>query len=225
MSQDKHDDRPRSQTQSAQLGSLPHKPGPAHQAVLDVRPLHQLLDAVLHGDPQPVEGGPAPQVVVAAVPEAHKRERHRGGEEGPQQAMLGPARGDVHVPGERGDREEHWPNTTRSRASFSCCMLLFTMGRPFPTSRRPQSIPWMLRHTRRWQTRKPLVAPVVKNLPANAGRRKRHRFDSWAREIPWRRAWQPTPAFFPGESAWTEEPGGLQSIGHHSSDLAHTERF
>lgn len=58
------------------------------QAVLDARPLHELLDAVLHGDPQPVEGGPAPQVVVPAVPEAHKRERHRSGEEGPQQAML-----------------------------------------------------------------------------------------------------------------------------------------
>ena len=24
---------------------------------------------------------------------------------------------------------------------------------------------------------------------------------------PWRRAWQPTPVFLPGESLWTEEPG------------------
>ena len=24
---------------------------------------------------------------------------------------------------------------------------------------------------------------------------------------PWRRAWQPTPVFLPGESPWTEEPG------------------
>ena len=31
--------------------------------------------------------------------------------------------------------------------------------------------------------------------------------------IPWRRAWQPTPVFLPGESPWTEEPGGLQSMG------------
>ena len=29
----------------------------------------------------------------------------------------------------------------------------------------------------------------------------------------WRRAWQPTPVFLPGESPWTEEPGGLQSMG------------
>ena len=25
----------------------------------------------------------------------------------------------------------------------------------------------------------------------------------------WRRKWQPTPGFLPGESPWTEEPGGL----------------
>ena len=31
--------------------------------------------------------------------------------------------------------------------------------------------------------------------------------------IPWRRAWEPTPVFFPGESPWTEEPGRLQSMG------------
>ena len=32
-------------------------------------------------------------------------------------------------------------------------------------------------------------------------------------KIPWRRAWKPTPVFLPGESPWTEEPGGLQSMG------------
>ena len=29
----------------------------------------------------------------------------------------------------------------------------------------------------------------------------------------WKKAWQPTPVFLPGESQWTEEPGGLQSMG------------
>ena len=29
---------------------------------------------------------------------------------------------------------------------------------------------------------------------------RRHGFDSWVRKIPWRRAWQPTPVFLPGES-------------------------
>ena len=42
---------------------------------------------------------------------------------------------------------------------------------------------------------------------------KRLGFDPWVRKIPWRRAWQPTPVFLPGESPWTEEPGGLQSMG------------
>ena len=44
-------------------------------------------------------------------------------------------------------------------------------------------------------------------------RHKRDRFDPWVGKIPWRRAWQPTPVFLPGESPWAEEPGGLQSIG------------
>jgi len=30
-------------------------------------------------------------------------------------------------------------------------------------------------------------------------RPKNHRFDPWVGKIPWRRAWQPTPAFWPGE--------------------------
>ena len=34
-------------------------------------------------------------------------------------------------------------------------------------------------------------------------------------KIPWGRAWQHTPVFLPGESPWTEGPGGLQSMGSH----------
>ena len=29
---------------------------------------------------------------------------------------------------------------------------------------------------------------------------KRRRFDPWVGTIPWKRAWQPTPVFLPGES-------------------------
>ena len=46
------------------------------------------------------------------------------------------------------------------------------------------------------------MAQRVKSLPA-----------MWVRKIPWRRKWQPTPVFLPGKSSWTEEPGGLQSVG------------
>ena len=39
------------------------------------------------------------------------------------------------------------------------------------------------------------------------------RFYPWVKKIPWRRAWQLTPIFLPGEFPWTEEPEGLQSMG------------
>ena len=44
-------------------------------------------------------------------------------------------------------------------------------------------------------------------------------------KISWRRAWQPTPVYLPGEFSWTEEPGGLQSmglqrVGHNWSNLS-----
>ena len=44
-------------------------------------------------------------------------------------------------------------------------------------------------------------------------RHKRHRFSPWVGKIPWRRKWQPTPVFLFGESPWTEQLGGLQSMG------------
>ena len=43
----------------------------------------------------------------------------------------------------------------------------------------------------------------VGGFPGSASDRqvrpKRHRFDSWVKKIPWRRAWQPTPVFLPEE--------------------------
>jgi len=53
---------------------------------------------------------------------------------------------------------------------------------------------------------------VAKNLLANAGDLRRG-FHPWEGQILWRRAWQLTPVFLPGESPKTGEPGGLQSIG------------
>ena len=43
-------------------------------------------------------------------------------------------------------------------------------------------------------------------------RRKRHRFNSWVRKIPWRRKWHPTPVFLPGDShrgAWKATVHGV----------------
>ena len=61
------------------------------------------------------------------------------------------------------------------------------------------------------------VVLVVKKLPANA-EDIRCEFDSWVRKVPWRRVWQPIPVCLPGESPWTAEPGGLQSMGSKESD-------
>ena len=72
-----------------------------------------------------------------------------------------------------------------------------------------EGLPWWLRRLRiHLQCRRPGFNPGVG-------------------KIPWRRAWQPTAVYLPGESPWTEEPGGLQSIelqrvGHDCNDLACT---
>ena len=55
------------------------------------------------------------------------------------------------------------------------------------------------------------MVPVVKNPPGNAGD-KRCGFNPWVGKIPWRREWQPSPVCWPGVP-WTEEPGGIQSMG------------
>ena len=57
-------------------------------------------------------------------------------------------------------------------------------------------------------------------------RRHKRCFYLCVMKILWRRAWQPTPVFLPGESPWTEDLGGLrfmglQRVGHDGSNLAH----
>ena len=59
---------------------------------------------------------------------------------------------------------------------------------------------------------------MVKNLPAKGGRHKRHRFDPWVGEIPWRRAWQPTPVLSPGESQGQRSLAGYSPWGRKESD-------
>ena len=44
-------------------------------------------------------------------------------------------------------------------------------------------------------------------------------FDHWMGKIPWRRAWQPTPVFLPGEShGQRSRPGGPQTMGWKELD-------
>ena len=57
-----------------------------------------------------------------------------------------------------------------------------------------------------------LVAQLVKNLLAMWETRVR----SLCWEDPLEKGLQPTPVYLPGESLWTEEPGGLQFMGSQS---------
>ena len=61
------------------------------------------------------------------------------------------------------------------------------------------------------------VAVVVKNSPAKAG--DRFGFGPWIWKIPWRRKWQPTAVFLPGESHGQRSLAGYSPWGHTQSDM------
>ena len=63
------------------------------------------------------------------------------------------------------------------------------------------------------------MAQTVKNLPA----RWEAWFDLWVGTIPWRRDWQPTPLFLPGEFHGQLSLAGYSPWGHKESDI--TERL
>ena len=69
---------------------------------------------------------------------------------------------------------------------------------------------------------------MVKNLPADAGRHKRCRFDPLVRKSPWGRKWQPTPVFLPqkfhgekilaGHCPWShKEPDMTEQLRKHTT--------
>ena len=58
---------------------------------------------------------------------------------------------------------------------------------------------------------------VVKNQTANAGD-MRHRFYPWVEKILWKREWQPTPVFLPGESHGQRSLTGNSPWGHKELD-------
>ena len=57
------------------------------------------------------------------------------------------------------------------------------------------------------------VALVVKNLPANCS------FDPWVGKMPWRRKWQPTLVFLPGESLGQSSLAGYSPWSHKEQDM------
>ena len=54
---------------------------------------------------------------------------------------------------------------------------------------------------------------VVKNLPAHAGATGDAGFNPWVRKLPWRRKWQHTPVFLPGESHGQRSLAGYSPQG------------
>jgi len=50
-------------------------------------------------------------------------------------------------------------------------------------------------------------------------RHRKSRLDLCVGKITQRRKWKSTLVFLPGKIPWTEELGGLQSMGHKGSDM------
>ena len=58
------------------------------------------------------------------------------------------------------------------------------------------------------------LKPVFPSGDCQWRRYKRHEFKPWVRKIPWRRKWQPTPVFLPGESHGLRSPASYTLQGH-----------
>ena len=87
----------------------------------------------------------------------------------------------------------------------SLCFILFCI--PFFKAKRKTNLPL---HSVKWKYLLPYLCfpggSDDKKISLQCGRPE---FNPWVGKIPWRRAWQTTPVFLPGESSWTEEPGRL----------------
>ena len=61
---------------------------------------------------------------------------------------------------------------------------------------------------------------VGKESTCQCRRCQRRGFDPWVRKIPWRRQWQPTAVFLPGESHGQRSLAGCSLRGHREVDTA-----
>ena len=61
--------------------------------------------------------------------------------------------------------------------------------------------------------------PSGKEPACQCRRRKRHGFYAWVAKIPWRRAWQPTAVFLPGESHGQKRLAVCSKWGCKESDM------
>ena len=68
-------------------------------------------------------------------------------------------------------------------------------------------------------TSEPPGKPNDKEPTCQYRKQKRHGFDSWVWKIPWRREWQPTTVFLPGESHEQRSMVGYSPWGHKESEV------
>ena len=68
-----------------------------------------------------------------------------------------------------------------------------------------------------------------KEPACQCGRLKRRQFNPWIWKIPWRKAWQPTPVFLPGEPRGQRKLMGYSPQGRKESDrteaTCHAQRY
>ena len=72
-----------------------------------------------------------------------------------------------------------------------------------------------------------MLVSFLQSFPGTSGkestcqcrRHKRHEFETWVGKIPWRRKWQPTPVFLPGESHGQRSLAGYGPWGRRDSDM------
>ena len=63
---------------------------------------------------------------------------------------------------------------------------------------------------------------VIKNPTAMQEMQEMH---PWIRKIPWRRAWQPTSVFLPGESHGQRSLAGYSPWGHKELDMTEVTEY
>ena len=69
-------------------------------------------------------------------------------------------------------------------------------------------------------------APIlVVQLVKNCRHFRRPQFDPWVRNIPWRREWQPTPVFLPGEFHGQRNLMGYTPRDHERAGLSDSPSF
>ena len=70
-----------------------------------------------------------------------------------------------------------------------------------------------------------MLSASAKEPARQCQRCKSHGLDPWVGKIPWRRKWQPTPVFLPGESHGQRSLAGYSPWGHKESDTTARKMF